>query len=201
MNFLKISIALVSIAALGVTGWYLFGKSKTIILSETGKTGTKSFFDFKLKDIDGKERSFSEFKGKVVVIVNVASKCGNTPQYEDLESLYKTYNSKGVVVLGMPANNFAGQEPGSDSEIKTFCSTKYGVTFPMFSKISVKGQDQHPLYKWLTSKTENGKSDAEVTWNFQKFVIGKNGEWLASISPRTSVTDKEFLALIDKSLK
>ena len=133
--------------------------------------GEKTVYDFKVKNIDGKEVSLSQYKGKVLLFVNVASMCGNTPQYKDIENLYKKYSDKGLVVLGFPANNFMGQEPGSDKEIKDFCTREYAVTFPMFSKISVKGGNQAPLYKYLTSKAENGVADAEVTWNFQKMCI------------------------------
>jgi glutathione peroxidase len=157
-----------------------------------------SIYDFTVKDIDGASVPLSKYKGKVVVIINTASKCGLTPQYADIEKFYKDYSAKGVVVLGFPANNFMGQEPGSDSEIKSFCAANYGVTFPMFSKISVKGSDIHPLYKYLTQKQLNGVDDFPVTWNFQKFVIGKDGKLVQSFSPRTGVEEEDFLQLINK---
>ncbi len=134
-------------------------------------------------------------------MVNVASYCGNTPQYKDIESLYKKYKSQGLVVLGFPANNFGAQEPGNNDEIKEFCTKEYAVTFPMFSKISVKGKDMHPLYQYLTNRTENGVVDADVTWNFQKFLVGKDGKVIRSISPRTSVNDAEVVAAIEAALK
>ena len=162
--------------------------------------GGKTIYDFKMKNIDGKEVSLSEYKGKVVLIVNVASHCGHTPQYKDLEALYEKYKDKGLVILGFPANNFMGQEPGSDETIKTFCTSKYNVSFPMFSKISVKGSDMHPLYKYLTSKSENGTFDAPVQWNFQKFLIGKDGKLLSSVDPGTSVNDAEVMKSIEKAL-
>ena len=131
----------------------------------------KSFYDFAVKTIDGKEFSLSSLKGKKVLVVNVASKCGLTPQYAQLEKLYEKYKDKDFVIIGFPANNFMGQEPGSNEEIAQFCSLNYGVTFPMMAKISVKGKEIAPLYQWLTEKKLNGKEDASVQWNFQKFMI------------------------------
>ncbi|MGA1976789.1 MAG: glutathione peroxidase [Bacteroidales bacterium] len=133
------------------------------------------FYDFKVKTLEGKEFDFSTLKGKKVMIVNTASKCGFTPQYKDLEELYEQYQGK-FEIIGFPANNFANQEPGSDSEIREFCTKNYGVTFPMMEKISVKGDDMHPLYKWLTSKEKNGVMDSQVRWNFQKYLIDENGK-------------------------
>ena len=159
-----------------------------------------TIYDFKMKDIDGKEVSLSDYKGKVLLVVNVASLCGNTPQYKDIEALYEKYKDKGLVVLGFPANNFMGQEPGSDEKIKTFCSTQYHVTFPMFSKISVKGSDMHPLYHYLTEKSENGVIDAPIKWNFQKFLIGRDGKIIMSVAPKTSVNDKELMTALDAAL-
>jgi glutathione peroxidase len=160
----------------------------------------KSVYDYTLMDIDGKPVSLGNFKGKVLVIVNVASKCGLTPQYEQIETFYDNYKDKGVVVLGFPANNFMGQEPGSNEEIKTFCSTKYGVSFPMFSKISVKGDDIHPLYQYLTKKEMNGWHEGEVSWNFQKFLVNKEGKLVKVFSPRTQVTSEEFLNGVKEQL-
>ena len=161
---------------------------------------TKTVYDFTVKDIDGKDVSLSQYKGKVLLIVNVASLCGNTPQYKDIQNLYEKYSSKGLVVLGFPANNFMGQEPGSDKEIKQFCTKEYAVTFPMFSKISVKGKDIAPLYSYLTQKSENGVIDAPVKWNFQKFLIGKNGTVITSVAPGTSINDESVMKAIDKAL-
>jgi glutathione peroxidase len=154
---------------------------------------SKNFYDFKVKTIDGKEFSFSELKGKKVMIVNTASECGFTPQYEDLENLYKQYGGDKFVILGFPANNFGAQEPGKDEEIKAFCSKNYGVTFPMFSKISVKGDDEAELYKWLTKKTMNGVSDASVKWNFTKFLIDENGKWFACYASPIKPTNDEII--------
>ncbi|MBI1358224.1 MAG: redoxin domain-containing protein [Acidobacteria bacterium] len=153
-----------------------------------------SIHDFTMKSIDGKETSLGSYDGKVVLVVNVASRCGYTPQYEGLEALYEKYKDKGVVVLGFPANNFGSQEPGSDAEIKTFCSRTYGVTFPMFSKISVKGSDKHPLYQYLTGGGE------EVPWNFTKFLVGKDGKVIRRFEPGVEPMSAELTAAIDKAL-
>lgn len=158
----------------------------------------KTVYQFTMNDIDEKPVDLSKYKGKVILIVNVASKCGHTPQYEDLQALYDKNKDKDFVILGFPANNFLSQEPGTDADIKTFCTKNYGVTFPMFSKISVKGKDMAPLYKFLTSKEENGVVDAPVKWNFQKFLIDKEGRVVTFFSPGTKVTDKEFTEVFSK---
>ena len=155
------------------------------------QNSSKTIYGFTMNDIDGKPVSLGDFKGKVVLIVNVASKCGLTPQYEELQALYDQYSSKGLVILAFPANNFLGQEPGTDQEIKAFCSKNYGVTFPVFSKISVKGKDMAPLYKFLTSQEENGVMDSSVKWNFQKYLIDREGRLVTFFDPRTSVTDEK----------
>jgi glutathione peroxidase len=142
----------------------------------------KTFHDFTVTTIDGKEFPLSQLKGKKVLVVNTASKCGYTPQYEDLEKLFETYGGEKFTIIGFPANNFLSQEPGTDNEIREFCTSKYGVTFQMMSKISVKGNDIAPLYKWLTDKKENGVMDAPVKWNFQKFMIDENGN-LVDMAP------------------
>jgi len=133
-----------------------------------------SIYDFELDSLSGDEISLSEFEGNVLLIVNTASECGYTPQYKELQELYETYNEEGFYVLGFPANNFGGQEPGSDEEIAQFCELNYGVTFPMFSKISVKGDDQHPLYDYLT-QVDNPDFTGEIGWNFEKFLVDRNG--------------------------
>lgn len=157
--------------------------------------------DFKVKDIDGKEVDLSQYKGKVVMIVNVASKCGLTPQYEQLEALYEKYKDQDFVILGFPANNFNGQEPGSNEEIKLFCQDKYKVDFPMFSKISVKGEDTAPLYQYLTSTEKNGAFGGEIKWNFNKFLVGKDGKVLARFEPRVKPDEQEVVAKIEEALK
>ncbi|HEY9113517.1 MAG TPA: glutathione peroxidase [Bacteroidales bacterium] len=153
---------------------------------------TENFYDFKVKDIDGNEFSFEKLKGKKVLIVNVASKCGYTPQYEGLEELYLQYKDKDFVIIGFPANNFGKQEPGTNEEIKEFCTLNYGVTFPMMSKISVKGDDIDPVYKWLTTKELNGVSDSEVKWNFQKYLINRDGSLDKVLYSKTKPDDKEI---------
>lgn len=152
-----------------------------------------NFHDFTLYDIEGKLKSMADFKGKKILIVNVASKCGLTPQYEKLQLLYNQFKMKDFEVIGFPANNFLRQEPGTNEEIKSFCTKNYGVTFPIMSKISVKGKDIHPLYKWLTRKSENGVINASVSWNFQKFLIGEEGQWLTYFSPKTDPLSEEIV--------
>ncbi|MEK7483171.1 MAG: glutathione peroxidase [Planctomycetota bacterium] len=151
----------------------------------------KTIYDFILKDIDGKEVNMSEYKGKVLLLVNVASKCGYTSQYEGLQKLYLKYKDKNFVILGFPANNFLSQEPGSDSEIKTFCSTKYNVTFPLFSKISVQGADKHPFYQFLTEKQTNPEYAGDIKWNFNKFLVNKEGKIVgrfdSSVKPESTI--------------
>jgi glutathione peroxidase len=154
---------------------------------------------FTVKDIDGKEYDLAQLKGKVVMFVNVASKCGFTKQYTGLEKLYEKYKDQGFVIVGFPANNFKSQEPGTDAEIKTFCSTKYNVTFPMMSKISVKGDDQHPLYDLLTHKTAE-PFRGEVGWNFTKFVVDRNGQVFARFASKTTPEDEKLVGAVEKAL-
>ena len=146
----------------------------------------KSLYDFKTKTLDGKDFDLSTLKGKKVLIVNTASKCGLTPQYKELEELYKSYGGNKFVIIGFPANNFASQEPGTNAEIKEFCSLNYGVSFPMMSKISVKGDDIDPIYQWLTQKGQNGLKDSEVQWNFQKYLIDEKGQLVDVVEPKAS---------------
>lgn len=136
---------------------------------------SQGFYDFKVKTLEGQPFDFASLKGKKVMVVNTASKCGYTPQYKDLEELYEKHGSDNFVIIGFPANNFMGQEPGSAEEIREFCTKNYGVTFPIMEKISVKGKDMHPVYQWLTSKSKNGVMDSEVKWNFQKYLIDEKG--------------------------
>jgi len=169
----------------------------TIVLLMTGTLNAqKSFHDFTVKDINGNEFSLSDLKGKKILVVNTASKCGLTPQYEGLQSLYEKYGGDDFEIIGFPANNFAKQEPGSNDEIAEFCSVNYGVTFPMMSKISVKGKDQHPLYKWLTSKKENGVEDSKVSWNFQKYMINEEGQLVGHFQPRTKPDHQDLVSWI-----
>lgn len=164
-------------------------------------TGGKSVYDFSMKTIDGKMVSLSTYKGKVLLVVNVASRCGFTPQYKDLEALYRKYRDQGFTILAFPANNFAGQEPGTDAEIKEFCTLNYDVTFPLFSKISVKGEDQHPLYQFLTSDEANPSTSGEVKWNFQKYLIGRDGKVLAKFLSRVKPMSDEVTSAVEKALK
>ncbi len=147
-----------------------------LLLSGAGLFAQQKFYDFTVKTLDGETFDFHQLIGKKVMIVNTASKCGFTPQYELLEKIYKQYGGKNFVILGFPANNFKQQEPGTNKEIKEFCTLNYGVTFPMMEKISVKGEDMAPLYRWLTNKSENGVMDSSVKWNFQKYLINENGK-------------------------
>ena len=161
------------------------------------KTERKSIYQFKVENINGDSFDFSSLKGKKVMIVNTASKCGLTPQYKELESLYKQYRDKNFVIIGFPANNFMGQEPGSDKEIASFCQLNYGVSFPMMSKISVKGKDMHPLYKYLTEEDLNGLKDNSVEWNFQKYLINEEGFLEMVIHPKTLPTDESIIQWIE----
>lgn len=157
--------------------------------------GASNAHDFTMNDIDGKPVALSQYKGKAVLFVNVASRCGYTPQYAGLESLYRKYKGKGFVIVGVPANNFGGQEPGSNEEIKQFCTRKYDVTFPMLSKVSVKGSDIAPLYAYLTG------TSGEVKWNFTKFLVGKDGKVIAKFDSGVAPEDPSLTAAIEKALK
>jgi len=157
----------------------------------------KTLYDFKVKSISGFDYDLSQHKGKKVMIVNTASKCGLTPQYEDLEALYRKYGGDNFVILGFPANNFFGQEPGTNEEIEEFCKKNYEVSFPMMAKISVKGKKKHPLYKWLTSKDENGVMNANVKWNFQKYLIDEEGRLVDSMNPQMKPTNDRIVRWIE----
>jgi len=194
MRKLWIIGALLAVAAVtaAVAANTLAWKSSTKALP--GAAG--SLYDFTLTDIEGEPQPLKEYEGKVVVIVNTASRCGLTPQYEGLEALYQKYKDKGLVVLGFPANEFGNQEPGTNEEIAEFCSTKYDVTFPMFSKIVVKGNGMHPLYKWLVAST----GGADIEWNFAKFVIGRDGKIVKRFAPRVTPSDATFIETIEQEL-
>jgi glutathione peroxidase len=158
---------------------------------------SQTIYQFKVSDLYGKEFDFSTLKGKKILIVNTASECGLTPQYKDLETIYKKYKDLNFVIIGFPANNFGSQEPGSNEQIAKFCQMNYGVTFPMMSKISVKGKDIHEVYKFLTQKDKNGLQDSQVEWNFQKYLINEEGELLKVLSPRVLPTDSEIVDWIN----
>lgn len=194
----------VAVAAAVAVGAILAGRSVAEEKAPGGESQppAKSPLDFTVKDIDGKDADLSRYKGKVVLIVNVASRCGYTPQYAGLEKLYKDYADKGFVILGFPANNFKGQEPGTNEQIKQFCKAKYDVTFPMMSKISVKGDDKHPVYKVLTEGdgAHVGPTKGEVTWNFNKFLVAKDGKEVAHFDSKTKPDDPKLTGAIDAEL-
>lgn len=164
------------------------------------EVNVKSVHDVTVKNIEGQEVPLSGYQGKVLLIVNVASRCGFTPQYEGLQKLYERYEKAGLVVLGFPANNFMNQEPGSDAEIKEFCSTRFRVTFPMFSKISVKGNDIHPLYRFLTSEETNPGFAGPISWNFNKFLVDRDGQVVARFGSRAAPESADVVAAVEKAL-
>jgi len=172
--------------------------SLSILLMSFLPSDSASIYQFKVKDINGKTSDFASLKGKKIMVVNTASKCGLTPQYEQLEALYTKYKSKNFIIIGFPANDFMSQEPGSDKEIAQFCQLNYGVSFPMMSKISVKGKDMDPIYHFLTEKAKNGKEDSKVEWNFQKYLIDENGHLSKVISPRVLPNDPSIIAWIEQ---
>jgi glutathione peroxidase len=163
--------------------------------------GASSLYEFTLNSIDGPPMPLAKFEGKVMLIVNVASKCGFTPQYEGLEAIYEKYKDQGFVIVGFPANNFMAQEPGTDAEIKTFCSTKYNVKFPMYSKISVKGTDKAPLYQFLTDPASNPNFAGEIKWNFTKFLVDRSGKVIARFESPVKPESPEMTSAIEKALK
>lgn len=172
----------------------LLGLFSCISIASYGKS--KNLYDFKVQDIDGKEFDFSSLKGKKVMIVNVASKCGFTPQYKDLEALYREYKDKNFVIVAFPSNDFKNQEPGTNAEIKQFCTLNYGVSFPIMSKIDVVGPNRAAIYKWLTQKSENGKFDAEVEWNFHKFLIDEKGKVVQSVPTKENPQSERIVKWI-----
>ncbi len=168
------------------------------LISKTEVMTKETIYSFKVKDLTGKEFDFTSLKGKKILIVNTASKCGLTPQYKDLEAIYEKYKEKNFVIVGFPANNFASQEPGTSKEISEFCQLNYGVTFPMMEKVSVKGADMCEVYKFLTQKSKNGLQDSDVEWNFQKYLINEKGELEKVISPQVLPTDVSIVDWINK---
>ena len=167
-------------------------------LQAQNNTDNQTIYQFTVEDINGKPFALADLKGKKVMIVNTASKCGLTPQYKELEALYQQYKDRDFIIIGFPANNFLGQEPGSNEQIASFCSINYGVTFPMMSKISVKGKNMHPLYQFLTQKSKNGVEDSKVQWNFQKYLIGRDGKLEKVIDPKTLPSSDEVKQWIEK---
>lgn len=164
---------------------------------DDAQSKVRSIHEFKVKDIDGNDFDFASLKGKKIMVVNTASKCGLTPQYEQLQSMYETYKDDNFVIIGFPANNFMSQEPGTDEEIESFCQKNYGVTFPMMSKISVKGKDMHEVYQFLTEAKQNGLEDSEVQWNFQKYLIDEQGLLVRVVSPKILPNDASIISWIE----
>lgn len=167
-----------------------------IVMMITGVNAQQSFYDLKAKTIDGGVFEFATLKGKKVMIVNTASKCGLTPQFEGLETLHKKYGGDNFVILGFPSNDFLGQDPGTNQEIYEFCTKNYGVSFTMMEKIVVKGDNVHPVYQWLTKKSKNGVMDSKISWNFQKYLIDENGRLIEKIDPRDKPDDPRIIAFI-----
>jgi glutathione peroxidase len=171
-----------------------------LLLGASVMAADKNVYEFTLNSIDGQSAPLAAYKGKVVMLVNVASRCGFTPQYSALEAVYEKYKDRGFVIVGIPANNFGGQEPGSNQEIKTFCSTKYHVSFPMMSKVSVKGDDKTPLYQFLTDKSANPQTGGDIKWNFTKFLIGPDGHVITRFEPDVTPDAPQVTAAIEKGL-
>jgi len=167
----------------------------TMVMEE--QKSSENIYQFEVTDLYGDKFDFSSLKGKKIMVVNTASECGLTPQYADLQKLYETYKDKNFIIIGFPANNFGSQEPGSDQEIASFCKENYGVTFPMMSKISVKGDDMHEVYHFLTEKRQNGLENSEVAWNFQKYLLNEKGELVEVIEPKTLPTDVSIISWIE----
>ena len=195
----KLSILFAALFIGGLVSAFTFGFINDSPSPEMPKV--KSVYDFTMKDIDGKEVKLKKYKGNVALIVNVASKCGYTPQYEGLQRIYDQYKAQGFYVLGFPANNFGNQESGKESEIKEFCESKYKVKFPLFAKISVKGEDQHPLYNFLTSKETDPKFAGDITWNFNKFLVDRKGNIVARFSSKDTPESEVVKQAIEKELK
>ena len=172
----------------------------TLCISALAFAVGKSAYDFTLNSIDGQPTPLSSYKGKVVLLVNVASKCGYTPQYSALESIYEKYKDRGLVIVGIPANNFGAQEPGTNEEIKTFCTRKYNVSFPMMAKVSVKGSDQTPLYQFLTDKSANPSTGGQIKWNFTQFLLDRDGRIIGRFEPEVTPDSSQVTSAIEKAL-
>ena len=200
MTLIKIGAVFAVIAIVAVVA-VAYGYGLIFNPTPMEPVSASSVYDFSMKDIDGRDVKLDKYKGSVVMIVNTASRCGYTPQYEGLQKIYDQYKDRGFVVLGFPANNFMGQEPGTEKEIKEFCTLKYNVTFPMFSKISVTGTDQHPLYGFLTNKKTNPEFGGDISWNFNKFLIGRDGKVVGRWGSKDKPEDPEVKAVIEKQLE
>ena len=194
---MKKLVTLFSVVALFFSCQNQAQKKETTATTKTTPMAKETIYQFKVEDLSGNTFDFSTLKGKKILVVNTASECGLTPQYEQLQAIYEKYKDKNFVIVGFPANNFGAQEPGTNQEIATFCQQNFGVSFPMMAKISVKGGDMHPVYQFLTQKAKNGLQDSEVQWNFQKYLINENGELAKVVSPRTLPTDAEITNWIE----
>lgn len=188
MKGVAFALILVVLALINMT-IVIAGQTKTL----DGFAGNKTLHDFTVEDVFGDPFDLKTLEGKKVMVVNTASKCGLTPQYEDLEGLYREYADRGFVIIGFPANNFNNQEPGTNEEIIEFCQSNFGVTFPMMSKVSVRGEDMAPVYRWLTQKSENGKMDSEISWNFQKYLIDEQGRLVDVLTPRENPRSEKVI--------
>lgn len=186
MKYLSFNILLILFVNLGIC--------------QTDNAMDQTIYQFKVKDIEGKIFDFEKLRGKKIMIVNTASKCGLTPQYKGLQKLYDRYKDSGFTIVGFPANDFLWQEPGSDKEIAAFCEKNYGVTFPMMSKIKVVGSEMHPLYQFLTQARKNGYKSSKVSWNFQKYLIGEDGKLQKVITPRTAPMSEEVINWVEESV-
>lgn len=200
MNRICAGLIIIGLVAGGIGGYAMAKDDATATKNEAAKK-SESPLSGEVKTIEGKKQDLAEYQGKVVLVVNVASQCGHTPQYAGLQKLYEKYRDDGLVVLGFPANEFGKQEPGSDAEIKEFCTSKYNVTFPMFSKIVVKGEGQAPLYKHLTDKESNPKYAGPVTWNFEKFLIGRDGQVAGRFKPGLKPESEDLVKAIERELE
>lgn len=197
MKHVMVSFSLIFILMMGCKKEKEATKELQTVVIENTIQDRQDIYQFKVTDLYGEDFDFSTLKGKKIMVVNTASECGLTPQYEALQKLYDTYKDKNFVIVGFPANNFGGQEPGSDEQIAAFCKENYGVSFPMMSKISVKGGDMHEVYHFLTEKQKNGLQDSEVAWNFQKYLLNEQGQLEKVVAPKTLPTDAEIVNWIE----
>lgn len=193
MKKILLAFAFISCVACQQNNAQVKKASKSTATNSEKPMEKENIYQFKVKDLEGNDFDFASLKGKKILVVNTASKCGLTPQYKDLQAIYDQYKDKNFVIVGFPANNFASQEPGTNEEIGAFCQKNYGVTFPMMEKVSVKGDDMNEVYKFLTQKAKNGLQDSEVEWNFQKYLINEQGELVKVVSPKTLPTDPEIV--------
>lgn len=200
---LKIIFGMIGIAVIAFLAYGILGKmNQKIMIQNAEQTNAKSIHSYSAEPLlSDKEVGLSKYKGNVMLVVNTASKCGLTPQYEDLQKLHEQYSSKGFSILGFPSNDFMNQEPGNEEQIAEFCEKNYGVEFDMFQKVKVKGKDKHPVYDFLTQKDKNGVLNSTVKWNFQKYLLDKKGRLVAVFSPKVSVYDEEVIQKIDSLLQ